>query len=131
MTKWPEPEPISTFLEVLLSKLAPAAAPITTSSESTLNAWEPDINSEPVITASPTNGNGSLAGRFVSPPPSPLKYPAEAVCGNKTFPVSNEPEIAIVVCLPINNSLSFPEDVETSYPILILLSPASISWPAV
>ena len=37
--------------------------------------------------------NIPLLGRFVNPPPSPLKYPAEAVCGNKTFPVSNEAEI--------------------------------------
>ena len=58
MTEAPEPEPISTLYEVLLSKLVPAPTPITTSSESTLKPWEPDINNEPVITASPTNGNG-------------------------------------------------------------------------
>ena len=58
MTEAPEPEPISTLYEVLLSKLVPAPTPITTSSESTLKACDPDINNEPVITASPTNGNG-------------------------------------------------------------------------
>ena len=73
-----ELSPITTFRSPPTSSDDAAPLPIIILS-SFWGIKDPDIVNEPVIWASPVNGNGSVIGKFVNWEPSPKYVPNDAV----------------------------------------------------